>query len=112
MLGLDLHLRGADLDPATWEDAPEVKEFATRSCHAWGAVIQAAWGTSDEDIAAAVAFGVQHFAPEATDRSTGKPMGYEWAAIAASDTWAVTIRQPTGRRTQVCDCRPVSTLPG
>jgi len=63
LLGLDQYLRGADIDPATWQDTAEAKEFATRSCHAWGAVIQGAWGTSDEDIAAAVAFGVQHFAP-------------------------------------------------
>lgn len=63
LLGLDLHLHGADLDPATWEHAPEVKDFATRSCHAWGAAIQTAWGTGDDDIAAAIAFGVQHFAP-------------------------------------------------
>jgi uncharacterized protein YndB with AHSA1/START domain len=64
LLGLDRYLRGAPLDPATWEDEPEVREYAKRSCHAWGAVIQQAWGTSDDDIAAAVAFGVQHFAPE------------------------------------------------
>ena len=63
LLGLDLHLHGTGLDPATWEHAPEVKEFATRSCHAWGTAIQAAWGTGDDDIAAAIAFGVQHFAP-------------------------------------------------
>jgi uncharacterized protein YndB with AHSA1/START domain len=63
LLGLDLFLSGVEIDPATWEDMPEAKEFATRSCHAWGTVIQAAWGTSDEDIAAAIAFGVQHFAP-------------------------------------------------
>jgi uncharacterized protein YndB with AHSA1/START domain len=67
LLGLDLFLRGTPFDPATWEDAAETKEFATRSCHAWGSVIQAAWGTSDEDIAAAIAFGVQHFAPEAPE---------------------------------------------
>lgn len=66
LLGLDRHLRGAELDPATWEDTPEVKEFATRSCHAWGSVIQAAWGTSDDDIAGAIAFGVQHYALETT----------------------------------------------
>lgn len=66
LLGLDRHLRGVEFDPATWEDRPEVKEFATRSCHAWGSVIQAAWGTSDEDIAAAIAFGVQHYASETT----------------------------------------------
>jgi hypothetical protein len=29
-------------------------------------VIQAAWGTSDDDIAAAIAFAEQHYAPEAT----------------------------------------------
>ncbi|MEU8241295.1 SRPBCC domain-containing protein [Actinoplanes missouriensis] len=63
LLGLDLHLRGEPIDPATWEDTAEAKEFATRSCQAWGAAIQKAWGTSDEDIAAAIAFGVQHFAP-------------------------------------------------
>ncbi|MFI6476699.1 SRPBCC domain-containing protein [Nonomuraea sp. NPDC050663] len=65
LLGLDLHLTGADFDPATWEDSAEAREFATRSCHAWGAAVQAAWGVSDEDVAAAVAFGVQHFAPQA-----------------------------------------------
>lgn len=65
LLALDLFLNGARFDPATWEDTPAAKEFATRSCQAWGPPIQAAWGTSDDDIAAAVAFGVQHFAPEA-----------------------------------------------
>jgi uncharacterized protein YndB with AHSA1/START domain len=64
LLGLDLFLTGATFDPATWEDTSEAREFATRSCHAWGSAIQAAWGTSDDDIAAAVAFGVQHFAAE------------------------------------------------
>jgi uncharacterized protein YndB with AHSA1/START domain len=63
LVGLDLFLSGTEIDPATWEGTPEAKEFAVRSCHAWGPVIQAAWGTSDEDIAAAIAFGVQHFAP-------------------------------------------------
>ena len=63
VLGLDLFLTGATFDPATWEGTPEAREFATRSCHAWGSAIQAAWGTSDDDIAAAVAFAVQQFAP-------------------------------------------------
>lgn len=54
-------------DPATWEDNPEEKEFATRSCHAWGSAIQAAWGTSDDDLAAAIAFAVQHYAPGGDD---------------------------------------------
>jgi uncharacterized protein YndB with AHSA1/START domain len=66
LLGLDLFLRDAEFDPATWEDTPATREFATRSCHAWGPVIQAAWGTSDDDIAAAIAFAVQHYAPETT----------------------------------------------
>ena len=64
LLGLDLYLAGTDLDPATWQDAPDVKRFAARSCEEWGSAIQTAWGSSDEDIAAAVAFGVAHFAPE------------------------------------------------
>jgi uncharacterized protein YndB with AHSA1/START domain len=67
LLGLDLFLTGAEFDPATWEQTSEAKEFATRSCHAWGSVIQAAWGTSDDDIAAAIAFGAQHYASEAGD---------------------------------------------
>ncbi|TMR93443.1 SRPBCC family protein [Nonomuraea basaltis] len=71
LLGLDLFLRGATFDPATWEDTPEAKEFATRSCHAWGPAIQAVWGTSGDDLAAAIAFGVQHFAPEATGDDNG-----------------------------------------
>lgn len=71
LLGLDLFLTGATFDPATWEDTPEAKEFATSSCHAWGPVIQAAWGTSDDDIAAGIAFGVQHFVPETGEDDIG-----------------------------------------
>ncbi|MGI5239651.1 SRPBCC family protein [Dactylosporangium sp. CA-139066] len=63
LLGLDHHLRGADLDAETWEDDPEVREFARHACRAWGAVVQAAWGTSEEDVEAAIAFAVQHFDP-------------------------------------------------
>jgi uncharacterized protein YndB with AHSA1/START domain len=64
LLGLDLFLGGVDFDVATWEDTAEVTQFATHSCRAWGSAVQAAWGTSDEDIAAAVAFAQQHFAPQ------------------------------------------------
>ncbi|MFG1708526.1 SRPBCC family protein [Nonomuraea sp. M3C6] len=64
LLGLDLFLRGVTFDPTTWEGTTEAKEFATASCHAWGPLVQAAWGTSDDDIAAAVTFAVQHYAPE------------------------------------------------
>lgn len=66
LIGLDLHIAGAQFDPATWEDTPEVKAFAIRSCHAWGEVIQAAWGTGDDDLAAAIAFAVSQFAPESS----------------------------------------------
>ena len=71
LLALDLFLNDPRFDPATWEDTPEAKEFATRSCQAWGPPIQAAWGTSDDDIAAAIAFGVQHFATEAQADKNG-----------------------------------------
>ncbi|MBE1593335.1 SRPBCC family protein [Nonomuraea angiospora] len=64
LLGLDLFLHGVTFDPATWGDTPEAKEFVTAGCHAWGRAVQAAWGTGDDDISAAVAFAVQHFAPE------------------------------------------------
>ncbi|MEV6927812.1 SRPBCC family protein [Dactylosporangium sp. NPDC051485] len=65
LLGLDLFLHDATFAAEAWQDAPEVREFAARSCAAWGAVVQAAWGTSDEDLAAAVAFATQHFGGEA-----------------------------------------------
>ncbi|MGC5170526.1 SRPBCC domain-containing protein [Micromonospora sp. DT81.3] len=63
LLGLDLHLGGADFDPATWEDTAEVREFAAESCRAWARPVQDAWGTSDEDLDAAVAFATSQFAP-------------------------------------------------
>jgi len=67
LLGLDLVLHGVTFDAATWPETPEGREFATRSCRAWGPAIQAAWGTSDDDIAAAIAFAVGHFAPGTSD---------------------------------------------
>lgn len=67
LVGLGLHLAGTEFDPTTWEDTPEVKAFATRSCHAWGEVIRAAWGTSDDDLVAAIAYAVQHFAPDSDE---------------------------------------------
>ncbi|MFF3438409.1 SRPBCC domain-containing protein [Streptosporangium sp. NPDC002721] len=75
LLGLGLFLNGTTFDPGTWEDTPEAKEFATLSCHAWGAAVQAAWGTGDDDLAAAVAFGVRHFAPEAAGDGDGNSNG-------------------------------------
>ncbi|MEU7873611.1 SRPBCC family protein [Dactylosporangium sp. NPDC049140] len=64
LLGLFMHLGAAAFDPATWPGTAEAKAFEVRSCEAWGAVVQAAWGTSDEDRAAAVAFATGQFAPE------------------------------------------------
>jgi len=63
LLALDRHLTGDRFDPATWEDTAEAREFATRACHAWGPAVRAAWGTSGDDLDAAIAFGVSHFAP-------------------------------------------------
>ncbi|MGX7672958.1 SRPBCC family protein [Plantactinospora sp. DSM 117369] len=71
LLGLDLFLGGREFDPATWEDTPEVQEFARQSCHAWGPAVQAAWGTGAEDLAAAIAFAVQHFAPDTSGDDNG-----------------------------------------
>ncbi|GAA3749937.1 SRPBCC family protein [Plantactinospora mayteni] len=71
LLGLDLFLDGTEFDPATWEDTREVREFARLSCHAWGPAVQAAWGTSDEDLTAAIAFAVQHYAPDTTGDDNG-----------------------------------------
>lgn len=65
LLGLDLFLHDTGFDPAAWQDTAAAKDFATRSCHAWGAAVQKAWQLGDEEIAAGVAFGVRHFAPEA-----------------------------------------------
>ncbi|SDM36795.1 SRPBCC family protein [Allokutzneria albata] len=67
LLGLDLFLRGVEFDPATWGNTAEGREFSTRSCHAWGPAVQAAWGTGDDDLAAAISFAVQHFAPSGDD---------------------------------------------
>lgn len=63
LVELDLHLNGVTFDPPAWESTSEATDYATRASHAWGPVIQEAWGTSDEDLAAAIAFAVSHFAP-------------------------------------------------
>jgi hypothetical protein len=65
VLALDMHLHGVPFDVATWEDTPEAKDFAARSCHAWGPAVKAAWGTADDVLAAAIAFSVQQYAPDA-----------------------------------------------
>ncbi|MFI5912199.1 SRPBCC family protein [Dactylosporangium sp. NPDC051541] len=61
LAGLFMHLTGADYDPVGWQDTAEAKAFAAGSCSAWGAVVQAAWGAGDDDVAAAVAFAQAHF---------------------------------------------------
>jgi hypothetical protein len=89
LLGLGLFLRGAEIDPATWEGSPKAKEFAKGSRQAWGSVIQAPWGTSDEEIAPAVAFGVQHFAPRPRRTTTAdrRPVQAERPAGRTTWTW-------------------------
>lgn len=61
---LGKYLAGESFDPAAWENTEEAKEYAKGASEAWGEVIQKAWGTSDDDIAAAIAFANSHFAPE------------------------------------------------
>lgn len=61
---LGKRLAGEAFDPVTWESTDEAKEYAKGASEAWGEVVQKAWGTSDDDIAAAVAFANSHFAPE------------------------------------------------
>ncbi|MDN6137879.1 SRPBCC domain-containing protein [Corynebacterium sp.] len=61
---LGKHLSGEAFDPVTWESTDEAKEYAKGASEAWGEVVQKAWGTSDDDIAAAVAFANSHFASE------------------------------------------------
>lgn len=63
LVGLGFELAGTDVAPG-WDATREAQRFAVRSCHAWGSVVQAAWDVSDEDTAAAVAFGVAQFAPD------------------------------------------------
>jgi uncharacterized protein YndB with AHSA1/START domain len=61
---LGKYLSGEAFDPVAWESTDEAKEYAKCASEAWGEVVQKAWGTSDDDIAAAVAFANSHFAPE------------------------------------------------
>lgn len=61
---LSMYLAGESFDPVTWESTDEAKDYARGASAAWGEVIQQAWGTSDEDIAGAIAFANSHFAPE------------------------------------------------
>ncbi|MDT0320349.1 SRPBCC family protein [Streptomyces millisiae] len=62
LLGLDHHLRGEDLDPATWHDRPEAREFNTLSAQAWGAA-HAASGADPAEVAAATAATTEFYAP-------------------------------------------------
>ena len=71
LIGLDHLLHGEDFDTAAWKSTPESRACAIRSYHAWGAVSQAAWKLSDNDIAAVVEFAVQHFAPGAPESTNG-----------------------------------------
>lgn len=70
LIGLDRVLHTPDFDTAAWKSTPECRECAIRGYHAWGAVSQAAWNLSDDDVSAVVQFAVQHFAPRPPE-STG-----------------------------------------
>jgi uncharacterized protein YndB with AHSA1/START domain len=71
LIGLDHVLHSEDFDTAAWKSTPESRQFAMCSYHAWGAVSQAAWKLSDDDISAVVEFAVEHFAPGAPESKNG-----------------------------------------
>src|SRR5699024_3221114 len=61
---LGKHLSGETFDPEAWENTDEAKEYAQRASEACGEGVQKASGTSDEDLAAAVAVANSALAPE------------------------------------------------
>jgi hypothetical protein len=64
LLGLGLHLAGESIgDPATWEETPEAREFATLSSNAWGAA-SVAGGESPDAVATMVANTTAFYAPD------------------------------------------------
>jgi uncharacterized protein YndB with AHSA1/START domain len=63
LLALHLHVTNVPLDATTWQDTAEAKQFATAACERWGGAVQAAWGSSDADRDAGVAFAAAHFSP-------------------------------------------------
>ena len=64
LVALGMYLDGTAFDVATWENAPETKEFAAAACDAWGVAAQNAWDIADADMAPAIAFAKAQYAPE------------------------------------------------
>ncbi|WP_228973485.1 SRPBCC family protein [Streptomyces sp. DH12] len=64
LLGLGQHLQGRDVEAVRREDAPQIREYALRSCRAWGAVSQAVWGIRADDLAGIVETAFRRVAPE------------------------------------------------
>ncbi len=63
LLGLGLHLQGRKLeDPIAWQEAPEGRDFATRSSSKWGAA-NVAGGADQEAADKAVANTTAFYAP-------------------------------------------------
>lgn len=64
LLGLALYLRGSHTDiDGDWESSPEAQRFSMASSEAWGAAL-AAYGGSDEEVAAAVRNTSESYAPD------------------------------------------------
>ena len=71
LLGLTLHLRGAQIDdPKAWEASEEGREFYTRSSRAWAEAYRAS-GVSEEVAAAAERATTAFYAPPPD--SAGEP---------------------------------------
>jgi uncharacterized protein YndB with AHSA1/START domain len=65
LMGLDLYLRGeAPADPAAAASSPEVQEFSKQSAHAWSAAVASSGAAGADEIAAATAASIAHFAPD------------------------------------------------
>jgi uncharacterized protein YndB with AHSA1/START domain len=64
LLGLELHLRGGELDePEAWLTSPEAAEFMTRSSSLWGAAHEQS-GATAEEAAAAAASAAAFYVPQ------------------------------------------------
>ena len=64
-LGLDLFLRGeVSVDPVEAANSPEVQEFSKQSAYAWVAAVEASGTASADELAAAKAASLAHFAPD------------------------------------------------
>ncbi len=64
-LGLDLFLTGeVSFDPVEAANSPEVQEFSKHSAYAWVAAVEASGTASADELDAAKAASLAHFAPD------------------------------------------------